>query len=57
MLLQGNSTPRYQHRIRAGKIQTALRMLRADKLSSEEIALYSGIAIEKVLELKDHADC
>ncbi len=35
------------------KIQTALRMLHAGKLSIEEIALYSGLTIEKVSELKD----
>ncbi len=35
------------------KIQTALRMLHAGKLSSEEIALYTGLTIEKVSELKD----
>ncbi len=35
------------------KMQTALRMLHAGKLSIEEIALYSGLTIEKVSELKD----
>lgn len=35
------------------KIQTVLRMLHAGKLSIEEIALYSGLTIEKVSELKD----
>ncbi len=34
--------------------QTALRMLQAGELSVEKIALYSGLAIEKVLELKDN---
>ncbi len=36
------------------KIQTALRMLWAGELSDEKIALYSGLALEKVLELKDN---
>ncbi len=34
--------------------QTALRMLQAGELSVEKIALYSGLDIEKVLELKDN---
>jgi len=41
---------------RTGKIQTALRMLRAGELSDEKIALYSGLAIEKILELKENPD-
>ncbi len=36
------------------KIQTALRMLWAGELLDEKIALYSGLALEKVLELKDN---
>ncbi len=36
------------------KIQTALRMFWAGELSDEKIALYSGLALEKVLELKDN---
>ena len=37
------------------KKQTALRMLHAGKLSFEEIALYTGLSIEKVLELKNNS--
>ena len=33
------------------KEQTALRMLQSGELSVEKIALYSGLDIEKVLEL------
>ena len=36
------------------KIQTALRMLHAGKLPIEEIALYSGLTIETVSELKEN---
>lgn len=38
------------------KTQTALRMFKAGKLSFEEIALYTGLSIEKVLELKASVD-
>lgn len=37
------------------KKQTALRMLHAGKLSFEEIALYTGLSIEKVSELKNNS--
>ena len=37
-----------------GMEQTALRMLRVGELSVEKIALYSGLDIEKVLELKNN---
>ncbi len=33
--------------------QTALRMLKAGKLSIEEISIYSGLTVEQVLTLKD----
>ena len=33
--------------------QTALRMLKAGKLSIEEISIYSGLTVEQVLNLKD----
>ena len=35
------------------KIQTAVRMLKAGKLSMEEISIYSGLTLEQVLQLKD----
>ncbi|MBD5096012.1 MAG: hypothetical protein HDT40_03230 [Lachnospiraceae bacterium] len=35
------------------KIQTAIRMLKAGKLSREEISIYSGLTLEQVLQLKD----
>ena len=37
------------------KKQRALRMLHAGKLSFEEIALYTGLSIEKVSELKNNS--
>ena len=38
--------------IKQGNRQSALRMLEAGKLSPEEIALYSGLSLEQVLELE-----
>lgn len=35
------------------KMQTAVRMLKAGKLSMEEISIYSGLSLEQVLQLKD----
>ena len=35
------------------QMQTALRMLKEGKLSVEEISLYSGLAVEQVLKLKN----
>lgn len=39
--------------IEQGLEQTAVRMLKAGKLSIEEISLYSGLAVEQVLKLKN----
>ena len=36
-----------------GAQQTAIRMLKAGKLSREEISIYSGLTLEQVLQLKD----
>ncbi|MDE6025429.1 MAG: hypothetical protein K2G45_08245 [Lachnospiraceae bacterium] len=36
-----------------GAQQTAVRMLKAGKLSMEEISIYSGLSLEQVLQLKD----
>ena len=38
-----------------GKMESALRMIEAGKLSMDEIALYSGLSLEYVIELKK--DC
>ncbi|MCM1083408.1 MAG: hypothetical protein NC393_05045 [Clostridium sp.] len=36
-----------------GTKQIAVRMLKADKLSMEEISIYSGLALEQISQLKD----
>lgn len=42
----------YDEGDRERAISVAMRMIEANKLSSEEIALYSGLTLEQVLELK-----
>ena len=42
----------YDEGDRKRAISVALRMIEANKLSPEEIALYSGLDLEQVLELK-----
>ncbi len=39
--------------IEQGLEQTAIRMLQSKELSDEKIALYSGLSIEQVQELKN----
>ncbi len=38
--------------IKQGNQQSALRMIEAGKLSSQEIAFYSGLTLEQILELE-----
>lgn len=52
MTLQMNYQEKYEQGVEQEKRQSALRMIKAGKLSSEEIALYSGLAIEQVFELE-----
>lgn len=52
MTLQMNYQEKYEQGVEQEKRQSALRMIEAGKLSSEEIALYSGLALEQVLELE-----
>ena len=52
MTLQMNYQEKYEQGAEQEKRQSALRMIEAGKLSSEEIALYSGLALEQVLELE-----
>ena len=52
MTLQMNYQEKYEQGIEQEKRQSALRMIEAGKLSSEEIALYSGLTIEQVFELE-----
>lgn len=50
MTLQMNDQEKYEQCIEQGNKQAALGMIEAGKLSPEEIALYSGLTIEQVLE-------
>lgn len=56
MTLQMHYQEKYEQGIEQGveqeKMDSAMRMIEAGKLSSEEIALYSGITLEQVLELE-----
>ena len=52
MTLQMNYQEKYEQGVEQEKRQSALRMIEAGKLSSKEIALYSGLALEQVLELE-----
>ncbi len=52
MTLQMNYQEKYEQGVEQEKRQSTLRMIGAGKLSSEEIALYSGLTLEQVLELK-----
>lgn len=47
-----NYQKKYEQGVEQEKRQSALRMIEAGKLSLEEIALYSGLSIERVFELK-----
>lgn len=50
--MEMNYQEKYEQGVEQEKRQSALRMIEAGKLSSEEIALYSGLALEQVLELE-----
>ena len=56
MTLQMNYQEKYEQGYDEGDrkraISVAMRMIEANKLSSEEIALYSGLTLEQVLELE-----
>ena len=52
MTLQMNYQEKYEQGVEQEKRQSALRMIEAGKLSPEEIALYSGLALERVYELE-----
>ena len=52
MTLQMNYQEKYEQGVEQEKRQSALRMIEAGKLPLEEIALYSGLALEQVLELE-----
>jgi hypothetical protein len=52
MTLQMHYQEKYEQGIEQGNKQSALRMLEAGKLSSDEIAMYSGLTLEQVCELE-----
>lgn len=52
MTLQMNYQEKYEQGVEQEKIDSARRMIEANKLSSEEIAMYSGLTLEQVLELE-----
>lgn len=56
MTLQMNYQEKYEQGYDEGDrkraISVAMRMIEANKLSLEEIALYSGLALEQVIELE-----
>ena len=52
MTLQMNYQEIYEQGIEQGNKQSVLRMIEAGKLSPEEIALYSDLTLEQVLELE-----
>lgn len=52
MTLQMHYQEKYEQGMEQGMRQSALRMIKANKFTSEEIALYSGLTLEKVLELE-----
>ena len=43
--------------IEQGNRQSAIKMLKAGKLSSEEIVMYSGLTLEQVIELEKELQC
>ena len=52
MTLQMNYQEKYEQGIEQEKIDSAMRMIEDGDLSSEKIAIYSGLTLEKIVELK-----
>lgn len=56
MTLQMSYQEKFEQGVEQGvgqeKIETALRMIKAGKLSVDEVAIYSGLSLEQVLELQ-----
>lgn len=57
MELQMNYREKYEHGIEQGNKQSAIRMIKARKLSSEEISTYTGLTIEQIVELETGLQC
>ena len=53
MTLQMRYQEKYEEGLEQGIRQSALRMLGSGKFSDEEVALYSGLPLEQVLEVKE----
>lgn len=51
MTLEMHYQEKYEQGLEQGATKTALKMLESGKLSMEEIAEYSGLALERVKEL------
>lgn len=52
MTLQMNYQEKYEQGVEQEKIDSAMRMIEDGDLSLEKIAMYSGLTLEQVLELK-----
>lgn len=57
MKLQMNYREKYEHGIEQGNKQSAIRMIKARKLSSEEISTYTGLTIKQIVELEKELQC
>lgn len=61
MTLQMNYQEKYEQGIEQGieqgSKQSAVRMIKAGKLSSEEISTYTGLTIEQIVELEKELHC
>ena len=61
MTLQMNYQEKYEQGlaegIEQGNRQSAIKMIKAGKLSSEEIVMYSGLTLEQVIELEKELQC
>lgn len=57
MTLQMNYQEKYEQGIEQGNKQSAVRMIKAGKLSSEEISTYTGLTIEQIVELEKELHC
>ena len=53
MTLDMHYQEKYEEGLEQAAINSATRMIKTNKLSPEEIALYSGLTLEQVMELKN----
>ena len=57
MTLQMNYQEKYEQGIEQWNKQSAVRRIKAGKLSSEEISTYTGLTIEQIVELEKELHC